>query len=447
MARILSPRLFLTISLSLFVIFRIGILALRELGELGFILQTLRPSGNIITKIKEFEISTHSFSTMYGPMHIFTKAMAKDNRYLLRGFVYLEPHANNTLDRRVPVKSSRHVLNFRVGINTSGSTRWAYMQYWECPDSSFPCESTSEYLRYPWFSINIDAFDDTTHLVFNEFNMRIPLSPLLISASQYSIRKKTFQHILSTSYNRPPDFFSMLNDYSTHLDKYGFVGITHYCRREVCQIYRKDYTIQRLLQLKRLKLIEWDAVVPVEGWTYYDQALQYNHAILSYSGTGTYIMLADLDEYIAMPSSVWERECVMELLKVSLCVAIPAYVVYSDHVRNGVSSLLYWEPKSSSHKSIIDPDASFGFYVHEGRSCRVYNDLGCSESVTCAAVNASCAKFGHDMNMFRPRASRPDDVHVDNPWERVGAQPTSQSQIYLQATRPPGVPQRADEEV
>lgn len=355
-----------------------------------------------------------------GDVVLFLKCVSKDDDFILRGFLFLESNSTNNTDTHVPVLSNPDILKIKVGLHSSSGVSYANLDYWECPHSD-PCRST-EY-RYPWFSFRINNMRDA--FIFIE-GSRQTISLSDVSVASYMHSKQTVRHILSSTYGKasePTVFSQIMGEYISYHHGLGLSGTTHYCRPSMCKQLLEDPDISSLIHAGTLKLEMWDAVPARPDWVYYDQALQYNHAILKHYGTGTYLYIADLDEYLALDGNLWKRKnCLLEHMKHNSCSQVAAYIVYADAnntLGNIIPSLTIWENTPSSYKSIVNPDNTYGFYVHEGRVCVKQGDAGCEISNSCIGVPSSCGRIAHHFNMFRPRASQSTtNVHKNESWYR-----------------------------
>ncbi|GBF93897.1 hypothetical protein Rsub_06896 [Raphidocelis subcapitata] len=328
-----------------------------------------------------------------GVLHVFLRVFTKEEGHLLTGFLFLE---NVRIDA-FPLAGSA-VPFFQLGLKTGEGTSW--LRLTEGPNG-----------HLPWFMTTM-PLDEASQLVFNDTKRYIPLEAALRSASPWKPTGSSIRQVLSTSFGLLAEDDAMfLNVVTRQIDYHARLGISStimYCRPKLCEKYGRNAAIAGLISTGKLELVPFDEIGLVQGRPYYDQSVQYNHAILSNKDRGSYLFMADLDEYLAFDSPADARSLACLGLE-SGCAAVPRFRVFPEReipslaYGDFIPALTKWDGREASTKSIIDPNRMTRFFVHQGGVCVQADETGCLVAAACNAVQPSCARVAHFSNMLKKR--------------------------------------------
>lgn len=406
--------LVLTLSLATFVLLKHQLLPCVEVS--------LRPVAHTTATGLHGGVSHYAVAYNSALLHIFVKGVVREGgQHWVRGFVSLE----NGQEADPTGKRGAALSDVRIGVEVPGiDTAWGRLESFDCllQSGALDCLG-SRRVRPTWFSFMVN---NVTHsrLVVKYCDSYIPLSPILASAPEFVSQKNRVRHILSTNYGaleKPAVFMKWMEVQLHHHEQLKIEGTTHYCRPFDCFALRQYFSISPMP--KQLELVDWTHILPKNhSVRYHDQAVQYNHAVLSFYGTGSYLFIADIDEYL-MAAPLDSKSCLMRFLDMRKCISLSVFSALPDpEVSSSMeltSQLKYISSKNHSIKSFIDPDVGFGFGVHEGAVCMNFTPTGCTIGNACARLTADCAQIAHYRNMFRQRETLSAEFMYNDTWYRL----------------------------
>jgi hypothetical protein len=345
-------------------------------------------------------------------LHIFLTCINTLNGHVLKGFVFLE-----TPTKRPPNISAWPAMgkcDAELGVQYDDPPiiRWIKMDDY----------------RFTTFRMVLKRAKSPT-LIVNGTSRHFPLNQIVVNA-QSELRGKNVLHVLSSSHGPLSDLDMFAKLVTQHIEYHRSIGILstiYFCRKHLCHGHKTHKVLQDLISDSKLELLEWDEVPQVDGWPYYDQALQYNYAALSYFGRGVSLFIADLDEFVAIKGSrsIFEHlnldiGC-SELARFNIFVSQPSSSQDLHHPFLGSSH--FWANRLGQGKSIINPDNILGVYVHEGVACGTWGmETGCESQIGCKRVDAECARVAHHANLISNRTAQPLGAIVDQSWLNVSYQ-------------------------
>jgi hypothetical protein len=205
---------------------------------------------------------------------------------LLTGFLFLE-RKNQEWRDNTAAHGGPLVYQIGIGLDNSVNTTWLRLT---------PGHGD------PWFSTTVPVHEGAS-LVFNTTSGFIPLDDALYTALPWkSTLGGSVKQILPVDYGFLEDNISvaanLLQNYILYHRLLGIADISLYCRQRVCRKYRQNEVLLGLISSSKLDLIEFDEISPVNHSPYYDQNIQYSHAILSHKGAGNYLYFPDIDELL-----------------------------------------------------------------------------------------------------------------------------------------------------
>ncbi len=446
---------------------------------------------------------------MTGLLHIFVKCLVKGfGHRMVRGFVYWETQqaaihsfnqtewgANGTVPvvsyfvmdgsvgaielfvRSAPEKPT-HYFQHNITL-THGRCLHGVGMFEDCLRND---ELTlDDLISAPFFEFNLG---NGTDIAF-ELGVRgwerglIRLDSLLRSARLPQMEKPLqVYHLQSPLHGlllQPAAFAAALESHLNYHMKLGFNGTVFYCREwQIDSIIDSD-VVRYYLERGLLRIVRWDefSLPSIDSVKYEDQAYVYAHALLSFWGTNSRLLMVDLDEYLAH----WEYSTrnVHDLLTtgclapVGPCIRNKRLVVYSSphksplmpHLGSGagnnvpqapasfwfsaatwqdrITRLKYRVPETSPEgKPFMDPNRVFAPFIHEGGICNgndpepllseggvpldvagghFYN-TSCSTYVPCGF--STCTWVMHHANMINERSIfNADQAFIDESWHWV----------------------------
>jgi len=348
----------------------------------------------------------YQLPTLDGVLHVFLRILTKDGGTLLTGFIFLD--YNNP--KNIGGVASYDTMMYAIGIGLDNSVNVTWLRQ----------PPIVAYMGYPWFSTTL-PLQEGASLVFNVTSRFIPLDDALHSALPWKpSHGGSVKQILPVEFGLLEDNIAvaanLLQNYIQYHRLLGITDISLHCRQRICRKYKLNEALWRLISSSKLDLIEFNEISPMRGLPHYDQNIQYNHAILSHKGSGSYLYFPDIDELLTFerPTDINSHSC---LYLEYGCSSLSRYMVYPAHnislaEGNLIPSLTKWDKMIQvPEKSIVDPNHLLGFFVHKGRVCREYDELGCIAVSDCRMVEPECAKIAHFFNMFRERQS-PENVTI-----------------------------------
>jgi hypothetical protein len=317
---------------------------------------------------------------------------------ILRGFAFFETTA---------------VMNFYSHYTTTAA---AVNEQFSLVTTSEMCENSSIYdvqrtNRQPdvpiYFKIRISVGCSKAYL-------KAGSSPKLISLSGFMreemdeniISEPALYHILSPPFGiNFNDFQQLLVHFVEHHLNQGLTKSIVYMRDDhlLSQLVGQpmEASMEKLLVAQKIAFVNWNVFALPENQVlarYFDQQLVYNHAILSFSGTNSYLYIADLDDYIVTKTgtildqlgpdcSMYQMERFDAYPNIDSC-----HVIRELGFSSGIQAInrcslgldIYSTIDDKKHlreKSIVYPDETWGFLVHSGfvylpeRNCAGGNEM------------------------------------------------------------------------
>ena len=215
----------------------------------------------------------------------------------------------------------------------------------------------------------------------------------------------------------------------------GFNETILYVRPRQMPSLLADPGIMQLLASGQLILVLWDHYSLYAGWLYLDMMLANAHASLSYWGRHARLFFSDADEFLvpAKPRTTLADMaapggCLSDLFGCSTFNAFSirpedpslneSMLWKADLSLSAPHPLLHYglmSPTYGLHKSIVDPNLIFPFFVHSTLTCNGTTQVAdgassskllsaCSNTLPCSLLNATtCGWVAHVANMHGPR--------------------------------------------
>lgn len=397
------------------------------------------------------ELIRNDGSLVAGCLHIFMKCVEEESK-VVRGFMYFETAALPDLYISKIYTSPPEIL-FGIKLILLYDNREVEVELWKPPDSIRPVD----------FSFKIEGHASSIWLKVDGWGRVLRLDDVLGRKCERSsaAQERRLMHVLSPPYDLTPETFALLlSRFVSYHHPLGMEGTVVYLR-DFQTFFANTKIMRELMASGLVHVVQWaEFALPFEETQqqYFDQPLVYAHAILSFWKTNTMLYLADLDEYIALPSP----GSLSSLINEGCLSAIPEFVtlirfkavanrtmpslddlpgdilsieeieLWRLAVDLGIHPIQLYSVRSTIPfvwKSIVNPNSTWGFFVHEGFAFPRRNksiphtipngaDPSCYECSTCACAQTpiSCAFIVHLENLFRARNELPAKFTFDISW-------------------------------
>ena len=435
--------------------------------------------------------------TVAGVLQIFLKAGIWDGRYHIRGFVIFEfnelpPHfKSNVFQIRLGMFNVPEVFHFmRLSVRSNGEGWQKDVPlnmpvcdgFWNSP-GPHPSRSFLQCIRditnpdnhmprYPLTQIDFDMgplHSTDVDLLVEGWPRIVSLAELLQGAvpmPQHHVpalpfsRPTIINHIACLYKVDVPFVAQMLTWRAEHLAEVGVETTFLYVKSRYAPALASNSVIQSLIARNQLRLVVWEELSMWTGEAVYEKVVEVAHAVLSFWGSPTQVLVTDVDEFIVSKGKLASvlssaPSCVSSVVG---CATFHRYNVLPPAGKGDELSPAAWSTPGPSPlntfyqqalvavtsmgnlhsfhnpKSIMDPNAAYvPPSLHTTVACGSRSPEQCTDYLPCPEVSRDCAWIAHFPSMFAYREEPPNTtLHaLSSGWLQMEQQ---QPQFWLQAS-------------
>lgn len=363
-----------------------------------------------------------------GNLHVFLRAVDNNTHFLLRGFFYFDNGTEPQLSANAKIVTPQRL------------TRWVPSLVAAPEDSSSSDESSTDASSGAGVAVLENVTIGTVPAA--DFCKPVAVSGVLPreGAARYTLQVQGGERVIplgavvvsaqpsvAEDGVREPQVYSVVASWveerhhalataalRAHADyhrRLGFVSTLAYLRPAVLLRLAGDLGVQGLVRSQQLVLVSWDYLPHVAGLPGYDQAVAYNHALLTLWQRGAWAFLAEVNTFLAVPGSPAN---VAQLLAGCLGGAqnkLRSYHAVCEECGDQEESQWLEEVQEAAHsspllryrlrskalqgvKSLVNPDRVHQFFIHDG------NVMDLDLDKTVVANETGCAYVAHLTKLF-----------------------------------------------
>lgn len=389
------------------------------------------------------DFPTNNDSSTPGVMHVFIKCIRRKHRHL-RGFVVFEPTARGA-PKSGPARyatshyAGNHAVHASLGMRliqreTGTHRAIPFLQ-------TVRARPTPPQFLVDAFFYDSNAYSLTFHGVPRVIHLDACLQESKPSTSEApsTVAAVLIPWTRSDALEAQPLLLSTF--LSHHLPKL-VDRVLLFVRSSQQAAYNTNLTwlapVWPQLVAGALSLVEWDVLAlpmsappRLHGDPYFDQAVIYNFAVLSFWGTSTKVLLTDLDEFVVRHdggslASAFSHGCLsanngcVHLQRRTMIPGPPPARISADfddaawevlkakYSLDGVGNAVRQLADVSCHtekvgKMLVDPNRTFIAQVHDALTCRDGLTIPCQSAQACTMAQEACACILHNRNMMTMR--------------------------------------------